>query len=301
MLCNRLEKTSEIHNINLRSMGSFCDFVAGTSPEDSVSVDFLEDNKTYVIMEDRSNYHHFFINIMMPALTVLKELDNEDLHFVLCNLNVRPNEQNFDALLIELLEENEISYTQISNTDFEYINAKNFIPINGTDIDTGIPLLYNYLVNKYEVVTETPDKKIYISRKNFLSHDIRIDDEEALENYFIEKGFEVVYPENITTIKEQFELLNSCSTIASLTGSGLTGLIFMQEGQEVIEIVSEVMVGSIPADDGTRIPEYGIHEHYKEFSFLKKHKYLSVLNMEKQAQLVKARLDEIVFAPEQNS
>jgi capsular polysaccharide biosynthesis protein len=282
-------------------MGSFCDFVAGTSPEDSVSVDFLEDNKTYVIMEDRSNYHHFFINIMMPALTVLKELDNEDLHFVLCNLNVRPNEQNFDALLIELLEENEISYTQISNTDFEYINAKNFIPINGTDIDTGIPLLHNYLLNKYKTVIETPDKKIYISRKNFLSHDIRIDDEEALENYFIEKGFEVVYPENITTIKEQFELLNSCSTIASLTGSGLTGLIFMQEGQEVIEIVSEVMVGYIPADDGTRIPEYGIHEHYKEFSFLKKHKYLSVLNMEKQAQLVKARLDEIVFAPEQNS
>jgi capsular polysaccharide biosynthesis protein len=301
MICDRLKKTNEIHSINLRTLGSFCDFVEGTSPEDSSYINFLEDNKTYVIMEDRSNYHHFFINLMMPALTALKELDNEDLHFVLCNLNVRPQGQNFDSLLVELLKENGIGYTEISNDDFEYINAKNFIPINGSDIHTGIPLLYNYLVNKYEISPKVPDKKIYISRKNFLSQDARVDNEEALENYFIEKGFQIAYPESITTFKEQFELFYSCSTLASLTGSGLTGLMFMQEGQEVIEMITEVMVGTRPADDGTRIPEYGIHEHYREFSFIKNHKYLSVSNLEKQADLVKASLDDLVFSLDQTS
>jgi hypothetical protein len=301
MLCNRLEKISEIHSIDFSTMGSFCDFQPGNSPEGSISIDFLEDNKTYVIMEDRSSYHHFLINLMMPALTALEELDNENLHFVLCNLNVRTDEQIFDSLLVELLQERQINYTQVNSSEFDYINAKNFIPINGTEVETGIPLLYNYLLTKYEVVPETPSKKIYISRKNFLSRDVRIDDEEALENYFIEKGFQVVYPENLTTFKEQFELLNSCSTLAALTGSGLTGLLFMQENQEVLEIVSEIMVGSRLEDNGSRVFEYGIHDHYKEFSFLKKHKYLSVLNLEKQADLVKNKLDDFIFDSNENS
>jgi hypothetical protein len=178
---------------------------------------------------------------------------------------------------------------------------QNFIPINWSDVQAGIPLLYNYLLDKYNLAEETPSRKIYISRKSFVSRDVRIDNEEAIENYFIEKGFEIVYPENIASFKEQFELLNSCSTLAALSGSGLTGLLFMQENQEVIEIVSELMVGSTTEDDGTTTFDYGIHDHYKEFSSFKKHKYVSVLNMEKQAELVKTRLDEFVFSSEQNS
>ena len=274
-------------------MGSFCDFEEGSSPEDSNSINFLKDNKTYIIMEDRSNYHHFFINLMMPALIVLDELNHKNLHFVLCDLNLRPNEENFDKLLIELLQENNISYTQVDNSKFEYINAKNFIPINGADLESGIPLLNNYLINKYGIVTETPNKKIYISRKNFLDKDVRIDNEEAIENYFIEKGFEVVYPEEIATFEEEFRLFNSCSTLAGLSGSGLTSLIFMQEGQEIIEIVSELIVGTEVTDEGNRVFNYGIHDHYKDFSILKNHTYLSVQNLEKQAELVKPKLDQL--------
>jgi hypothetical protein len=34
MICDRLKQTNEVYHINLRSMGSFCDFEAGSSPED---------------------------------------------------------------------------------------------------------------------------------------------------------------------------------------------------------------------------------------------------------------------------
>jgi capsular polysaccharide biosynthesis protein len=293
MVCDRLEKVNEIHNINLHTLGSFCDFEPGYSPEGPSSVSFLEDNKTYVIMESNSNYHHFLINLMMPALMVLEEVSHEGLHFVLCNLNLRSGEENFDNLLIELLEERGISYTQLNNSEFTYLNAKNFIPINGADLNTGVPLLYNYLLNKYNMVTETPNKKIYISRKNYSSHDIRVDNEEILENYFIEKGFQIVYPEDIPTFKEQFELFNSCSTLAALSGSGLTSLIFLQENQKVVEILTEVMVGFTMSDHETKNIIYGIHDHYREMALLKNHTYLVVLNSEKQAELVKAKLDNI--------
>lgn len=293
MICDRLEVVREVYNINLHMMGSFCDFEPGYSPEDSNSINFLEDNKTYVIMDSKSNYHHFLINLMMPALMVLDEVSHEGLHFVLCNLNLRSGEENFDNLLIELLQERGISYTEVDNSEFTHINAKNFIPINGADLDTGVPLLYNYLLNKYNVATETPNKKIYISRKNYSSHDVRIDNEEILENYFIEKGFQIVYPEDIPTFKDQFELFNSCSTIAALSGSGLTSLMFLQENQKVVEILTEVMVGFTMSDDETKIINYGIHDHYRYMSLLKNHTYLVVLNSEKQAELVKAKLDEI--------
>jgi capsular polysaccharide biosynthesis protein len=293
MVCDRLEKVSDIHNINLHGMGSFCDFEPGMSPEGSNSINFLEDNKTYVIMESRSNYHHFFINLMMPALMVLDEVSHEGLHFVLCDLNLRPGEENFDSLLVELLQERGIPYTEMSISDFDYINAKNFIPVNGADLETGVPLLYNYLLNKYNIVTETPNKKIYISRKNYPNRDLRVDNEESLENYFIEKGFQIAYPEDITTFREQFELFNSCSTLAGISGSGLTSLIFMQENQKLIEILTEVMVGFTMSDDETKIIDYGIHDHYREMSLLKNHTYLVVLNSEKQAELVKAKLDNI--------
>ena len=293
MVCDRLEKVNDIHNINLHTLGSFCDFEPGYSPEDSSSVSFLEDNKTYVIMDSKSNYHHFLINLMMPALILLEEVSHEGLHFVLCNLNVRSGEENFDNLVIELLQEHGISYTQVDNSEFTYLNAKNFIPINGADLDNGVPLLYNYLLNKYNMVPEEPSKKVYISRKNYSSHDIRVDNEEALENYFIEKGFQVVYPEDIPTFKEQFELFNSCSTLAALSGSGLTSLIFMQENQKVIEILTELMVGHTMSDDETKNIIYGIHDHYRYMALLKNHTYLAVLNSEKQAELVKAKLDNI--------
>ena len=293
MVCDRLEKVNDIHNINLHTLGSFCDFEPGYSPEGSSSVSFLEDNKTYVIMDSKSNYHHFLINLMMPALMVLEEVSHEGLHFVLCNLNWRSGEENFDNLLVELLQERGISYTQVDNSEFTYLNAKNFIPINGADLDNGVRLLYNYLLNKYNVVKQTPNKKIYISRKNYSSHDIRVDNEEILENYFIEKGFQIVYPEDISTFKEQFELFNSCSTLVALSGSGLTSLIFMQENQKVIEILTEVMVGYTMSDDETKIIRYGIHDHYKYMALLKNHTYLAVLNSEKQAELVKAKLDDI--------
>lgn len=293
MVCDRLEKVNDIHNINLHTLGSFCDFEPGYSPEGSSSVSFLEDNKTYVIMDSKSNYHHFLINLMMPALMVLEEISHEGLHFVLCNLNVRSGEENFDNLVIELLQEHGISYTQVDNSEFTYLNAKNFIPINGADLDNGVPLLYNYLLNKYNMVPEIPSKKIYISRKNYSSHDIRVDNEEVLENYFIEKGFQIVYPEDIPTFKEQFELFNSCSTLAALSGSGLTSLMFLQENQKVIEILTEVMVGFTMSDDETKVINYGIHDHYRYMSLLKNHTYLAVLNSEKQAELVKAKLDDI--------
>jgi capsular polysaccharide biosynthesis protein len=291
MICDRIEKTGELHHVDLVNMKSFCDFEAGSCPEEYKSVSFIDNDKIYVIIDSASVYHHFFINLMIPALLVLDEYDHKDLYFVLCSFNRKTTAENFDNLLVELLQENNIGYTIVDSSEVRYINAKNFIPINGADVENGIPLLYNYLLNKYNVVPETPNRKIYLSRKKYSSNDNRIDDETAIENYFAKRGFEIFYPEDIQTFEEQFKLLNSCSTLAGLSGSGLTGIIFMQENQEVIELVTELLVGHTISEDNHPIPHYDIHEHYKEFAFIKNHTYLYVLNMPKEAAQIIDKLD----------
>jgi capsular polysaccharide biosynthesis protein len=289
-----IEIIEPIHNINIKTMGSFLDFVPGPSPENSKFLNFLENDITYVFIWNSANYHHFFINIFMPAITVINERQDKNLHFVLYSNNTRHKSENYDNLLVELLEEKKINYTKIQNNEYEYINSKNFIPINSSSLEYGIPEVYNYFINKYNITEEKPNKKIYISRKKINSVENRIDDEESLEVFFIKNGFKIVYPEEILTFKEQFKLFNSCSVLAGITGSGLTNLLFMQQHQIVIEIITKLDIGFSDKVTGVSGVRQEIHEHYNEFCKIKNLTRVGVFNMNKNSPSVQTNLKNLV-------
>jgi capsular polysaccharide biosynthesis protein len=232
------------HHIKLKNMSSFLDFKLGLAPLESKSCDFLEDDKTYVIVDASANYHHFFINLMMPVLKIIDSFDNKSLHFVLYFGGNSDLYSNYSNLLVDLLREKQVNSSIINFDTVEYINAKNFIPMNHTFLPDGIELLYEYLIKKYNIEEAIPNKKIYISRKRVNDIEKRIDDEQRIEDLFKGHGFEIVYPEEIETFRKQFELFNSCSVLAGLTGSGLTSLLFMQKNQLVIELVTRLNAGS---------------------------------------------------------
>lgn len=275
------------HNLNLKTKGSFSDFELGLAPEGSRSLNFLEDGLVYVFIEADATFFHFFNNLIIPALKVIESVDNKTLHFVLDSRSLKEKRDNYDILLTELLHEKQINYTVINDIDYDYINAKNFIPINSSDLSVGVNLLYNYLMNKYSIEPLPADKKIYISRKNQKTNEKRIDNEELLETLFQELGFQIVYPEDIPTFKEQFILFNSCSVLAGLTGSGLTNLLFMQNRKIVIEIVTELVVFGRHG----RV-ENQIHNFYKDLSMHKDHTLINIFNIEKSSEVVKAKIIE---------
>lgn len=277
---------SEEHYINLRTKGSFNDFKLGKAPEESKALNFLDDGFLYVFIGVRSGFFHFVNNLMIPALEVIKEFDNKTLHFVLDHSFPKENRDNYDYLLIDLLEDKRINYTKINSDDYDYINAKNFIPVNGAHLEAGIPLLYNYFINKYKVDLIEPTRKIYISRKKISREEKRIDDENAVEALFATYGFEIVYPEDIPTFKEQFKLFNSCSVLAGLTGAGLTNLLFMQKNQVVVEIITKLDIGFFDHTTGESGIKQEIHEHYSNFCKIKNITRISVLNMDKEASSV---------------
>jgi capsular polysaccharide biosynthesis protein len=280
-----------VHNINLQSMGSFNDFEPGLSPEGSKSLNFLQDDTIYVFVDAVANFHHFLVCVLMPSLEIINSIDNKKLHFVLSLKHQKQNADNFDNLLIELLQEKRINYTAIQAQSDEYANAKNFIAVNGPDIAIGIPMLYDYFVEKYKTSQLATNKKIYISRKKFQSQEKRVDDELVLEKLFEENGFQIVYAEEIKTFKEQFELFNSCSVLAGLSGTGLTNLLLMPKNQVVIEIVTRLEIGVNDTSTGESYIEGQIHEHYKDFCIYKDHVVINIFNMEKSSQNIKEKFN----------
>lgn len=104
-----------------------------------------------------------------------------------------------------------------------------------------------------------PSKKVYLSRKhlalqrgathpmrrggeNRFDSDIRMFNEELLEDYFKSIGYEVVVPEkDFKTFEEQVKYFNDVKALVSVSGSGLTNSIFMQEGTYVIDIGAELL------------------------------------------------------------
>jgi hypothetical protein len=283
-----------VHNINLKTMGSFGNFNPGLSPEGSKSLSFLEEETVYVFVDARSNFHHFILTILTPALQVIELIDNKKLHFVLHSRSKKQIPDNFDNLLIELLLEKNINYTSINSSVYEYINAKNFIPISGVSIEKGIPILYDYLTKKYDLPPAMTNKKIYVSRSRYRGEEKRVDNEDVLERLFEQNGFQIVYPEEIQTFKEQFELFNSCSVLAGLTGSGLTNLILMPKNQVVIEIVTKLQIQVTDPSTGQVFTEEQIHNHYKEFSIIKDHIIINIFNMQKSAEDIQKKLESAI-------
>lgn len=152
-----------------------------------------------------------------------------------------------------------------------------------------------------------PSRKIYLSRRKTLSNstfepshedlktlDIeqfrakyqykvndRIDNEEALEKYLAELGFEIISPEDVDTFEDQIRLMASCKMVASLTSASLTSTLFMKPGAVVVELLTPLVV---PMGEGKT--RRSIHPHYYHFAYERGLTYMSIPHERKTEEVV---------------
>ena len=83
-------------------------------------------------------------------------------------------------------------------------------------------------------------KKIYFSRATLkYTHGGRkLINEEALEKFLIQNGFEIVHPHDLESENEKIALLNETDVLLGLSGSGLHNAAFMKSGTSVVQIVN---------------------------------------------------------------
>lgn len=118
----------------------------------------------------------------------------------------------------------------------------------------------------------------------------RINDEKGLEDYVRALGFDIVYPEDIPSYKDQLQLLASSRILMSLTSSSMSTCFVMAPNTTVVEVSTPL--ATLLKEDGTPHPEYlDFHDHYKILSSIRGSLYVSITNKTRS-------LDEVVNAIE---
>jgi hypothetical protein len=267
------------------------------STRDMVSENF----KGIITIPD--SYFHYFSDFAGPIISFLQECVDRNIERVeIISVNLPPEQQvveNFDSFLqhcfSKFSDKIEIIYIPIdenqrlSDFDRSYIRINKYRIIDQRDIGISLEVLYENAKSYSEYSdSATPDKKVFISRRNDLAADSgenRNLYEEDVENLFRSVGFEVISGESFETLKEQIKYFEDVKVFAGYTGAGMTSSMFMKPGQTIIEVVCPLIFQS-----GTK---YEIHNFYKTISMLKKHTYVAVPNINSSKEDLLEHLDTV--------
>jgi hypothetical protein len=116
-----------------------------------------------------------------------------------------------------------------------------------------------------------------IREENMYGFSDRIDDEKALEDYLINLGFTIIYPEDIESYKDQLQLFASSKIVMSITSSALSLALAMTPNTAVVELVTPMYV--YPDGNGNlKKDQMEYHSHYKDISTIKNKIYIGISN-----------------------
>lgn len=131
-----------------------------------------------------------------------------------------------------------------------------------------------------EELSAKPYRKVYLSRthlKNDRPWDRRIRDEEVLEDYFRNKGYDILIPEKkFSNFEEQIRYFNEVRVLAGLTGTGLANGFLMQERQYIIDLSAEL---TFDKNDETKKHDALLmmqNEHYVWNSYINNQYHITV-------------------------
>jgi len=237
---------------------------------------FVSPRKKIFISLD-PNYYHFHndsLGILFGYYETIK-----DCIFVLDISQIADYENcSFYNFFIEFLKNNNINYELIKCNKDTVIHANNFFTVNSfPNGRINIPeIVFNFYKNSINDLNIKPYKNVYLSRKDNRG----IDDNNKIEKYFNDLGFEIVYSEDFKNFKEQINYFYNVKTLVSVTGSGLTNAIFMQKNTLIVELTTPLIL-DILSIDGSIVEKNTeqLHYVYNLITFLKNQTYVSIPNI----------------------
>lgn len=260
----------------------------------------LIDGKRKILAPLTSSVYHFLAEDVAEIVRIINSEEYSDLELIIDISGVADfmsNRPDYDMyyLFLQTLKDKKIKHRIANFSEFQAIYIDNFFGIgNGysefsrfSDIRSHFS---DYLYNK----DDKPTRKVFLSRRKvpepefhpYISPETgqeeliiptRIDDQQRLEDVFKDAGFEIIYPEDFATFRDQINYFYSVKTIASLTSSGLTNSIFMQPGGTVVEVVSPLTARPI-ANGRPGYLNKEFHNYYKNIAASVGHLYIGLPN-----------------------
>ena len=255
------------------------------------------DNSEKVFISVHSSIFHFVVDSLQTIIYHYRY--NNNTKFIIDCSEIKNNielHKEFFGVLKEFLNFLKIDYHFVDSSLCDIILNNVFYYSHFPKTEVYLRDLIKVLKDCYEIDSSiVPNKKIYTSRsiidmdrlneKKIYSKiskydsDIRLENEEILKDFLIKKSFHIIDFENIS-FKDRLNLLNETKLISGVTGSGLLGQLFMQEGQTVVEYVTMLR-------DGLNLNGFQLHQHYNAVSYIKKHFYMGVYNDRNAHNLIK--------------
>jgi hypothetical protein len=203
--------------------------------------------------------------------------------------------------IFEELERQNIKHQVHRFSDYDIMYMNKFTLAQQYDVPNTTDLVYDFFTKNIDT-SQKPFRKVFLSRKEQgqrdqrraleegldIGHDTRIDDYEGLENFFSSVGFEVVTAADFKDFKDQIQFFQETELLVSTTGSGLVNAMFMQPGNNVVELMTPLIIRNF----------YGFHEQqlhwfYQVLSFRKNHRHLNIPNYSRSTiSLVRAILSD---------
>ena len=185
------------------------------------------------------HYGHFITDTFARLWYAVKySSDQHKIAFLIYNHKVNDQEKVFDSLypyhidLLNLLGITEDRILLINTpTQFKQIIAPKQSVYWGDTYDEELSMLAYDKVR--ESVTPKKDKKIYLSRSKF---DANMFNEGYFEKFFEDRGFKVIYPEQMP-IKDQIAYLAGADEIAATVGTLTHQILFAKDNVKLIGLL----------------------------------------------------------------
>jgi hypothetical protein len=239
---------------------------------------FLSDKKKFILTPQMQNAWHFLYDFLGNLLLILENEDVENIEIIFfLNDHNKKAYSNIYLFLNDFLNKlNFKNYHMLTKDKIIQIDEFYDITDSSEPSFSMHKAIYDILLNFYPSEIKTPFKNVYISRLNNRS---RTDEEDIVENFFADLGFEIYKKKNFGDydLLDDIKYFRGVKTIAGFSGAGLTNAIFMQPGGKVIEL-------SVPqidpcGPDKSEFPDKRIiarHLFHPSSAFIKDHLYIQV-------------------------
>lgn len=253
----------------------------------------IEHDDLHLVMWQK-NFLHAFCNMVQYILHFHRI--NKNAHFlIMFGSDFRDGDQeiNHAKFILQMLKDKNISHEFVSLREENVVVGKStymkIIPFSSFVFKE----VYEYCGTKINRV-ERPKKIAYLARSKVkpksdfsifnnrdpdllkIKNDLRVEDEEILIEYFQNKGYEIVYPEDFNSFEEQIKFFDDVKTMICSSGSGMANMMFMQPGNIVIELQTPVLIA------GTQ----QVHPFYEGFAWAKRHNFITIPNERKSAEII---------------
>lgn len=259
-----------------------------------------------IVIRFESAFFHVFFHVLAPILYEY-EINNNIEVILLHSSKEKDIFNNSGIFVVKVLKKYNIPYYFVQTHLVYPPVIKNFYYYEHVELCGDFIKSLDGLIDTYRDFSKPNDKKIYVSREgkqNMLGtqlyllsdeeisqleikDDLRIDHEEKLEDFLIKNGFEIYTEGMFENIEDQIKYFDKAKLIVSLSGSGLTNILFLRENTKVIELSTTQLAR-------TRV-EFHFH-FYLIASLFSRKTYISIPNVQRKYDKIEEELKRIIGA-----